>query len=144
MLAEENQRLGVGLTFWGGFADDEPGPGQRTDLKLHGLMPLVAAARLLALRAGVAEPATPARIAGLAAKGRLSADEAARLQAAFALLLDILLRQQLADRAAGRPPGNLVDTATLPVEVRARLKDALKAVRSFAKTTAADLTGRLW
>ncbi|MFM2147715.1 MAG: hypothetical protein RLZZ187_21 [Pseudomonadota bacterium] len=144
MLAAQDARLGVGLTFWGGFADDEPGPGQRTDLKLHGLMPLVAAARLLALRAGVAEPATPERIAGLAAKGRLSVDEAARLQAAFALLLDILLRQQLADRAAGRPPGNLVDTAALPVEVRARLRDALKAVRSFAKTTAADLTGRLW
>jgi uncharacterized pyridoxal phosphate-containing UPF0001 family protein len=31
-------------------------------------MPLVAAARLAALRAGVAAPATPARLAGLAAK----------------------------------------------------------------------------
>ncbi|WP_237217847.1 DUF294 nucleotidyltransferase-like domain-containing protein, partial [Falsiroseomonas oryziterrae] len=49
-LAAQDSRLGVGLTFWGGFADDEPGPGARTDLKLHGLMPLVAAARLSALR----------------------------------------------------------------------------------------------
>lgn len=144
MLAAQDARLGVGLTFWGRFADDEPGPGQRTDLKLHGLMPLVAAARLLALRAGVAEPATPARIAGLAAKGVLSAKQAAELQAAFAVLLDTVLRQQLADRAAGRPPGNLVDTAALPAEARAQLRDALRAVRSFAKSTAADLTGRLW
>ena len=144
MLAAQDERLRVGLTFWGGFADDEPGPGQRTDLKLHGLMPLVAATRLRALRAGVAEPATPARIAGLAATGALSVAEAARLQAAFATLLDAVLRQQLADRAAGRPPGHLVDTAALPAEARARLKDALKAVRSFAHVANAELTGRLW
>lgn len=144
MLAAQDARLGVGLSFWGRFIDDEPGPGQRTDLKLHGLMPLVAAARLLALRAGVAEPATPARIAGLAAKGALSADQAMRLQAAFTVLLDILLRQQLADRAAGRPPGNLVDTAALSAEARSRLKDSLKAVRGFAHSATADLTGRLW
>jgi signal-transduction protein with cAMP-binding, CBS, and nucleotidyltransferase domain len=144
MLAAQDAKFGVGLTFWGGFADDEPGPGTRTDLKLHGLMPLVAAARLSALRAGIGAPATPARIAGLAARGTLTAAEAARLQAAFAALLDAVLRQQLADLSAGLPPGNLVDTAVLPAPERAALKDALKAVRSFAKSTAADLTGQVW
>jgi CBS domain-containing protein len=144
MLAAQDAKFGVGLTFWGGFADDEPGPGTRTDLKLHGMMPLVAAARLSALRAGIAEPGTPARLAGLAAKGTLSAAEAERLQAAFAVLLDAVLRQQLADQAAGLAPGNLVDTAALPAAQRAALKDALKAVRSFAKSAAADLTGRVW
>jgi signal-transduction protein with cAMP-binding, CBS, and nucleotidyltransferase domain len=144
MLAAQDARFGVGLTFWGGFADDEPGPGTRTDLKLHGLMPLVAAARLSAVRAGVTEPGTPARIAGLAARGTLAATEADRLRAAFATLLDAVLRQQLADLAAGLPPGNLVDTAIMPAAGRARLKDALKAVRSFAKSAAADGTGRVW
>jgi signal-transduction protein with cAMP-binding, CBS, and nucleotidyltransferase domain len=108
------------------------------------MMPLVAAARLLALRAGIAEPGTPARLAGLAAKGILSAAEAERLQAAFAVLLDAVLRQQLADHAAGLAPGNLVDTAALPAERRAALKDSLKAVRSFTRSAAADLTGRVW
>ena len=144
MLAAQGARFGVGLTLWGGFADDEPGPGTRTDLKLHGLMPLVAAARLAALRAGVAAPATPARLAGLAAKGVLSAGEAARLQAAFATLLDAVLRQQLADLAAGLRPGNLVDTGVMPQAARATLKDALKAVRGFAKSTQAELTGTVW
>jgi CBS domain-containing protein len=143
-LATEAERLGVGLTFWGGFADDEAGPGTRTDLKLHGLMPLVAVARLAALRAGVADPATPARIAGLAAHGVISATQAARLQAAFATLLDAVLRQQLADQAAGLVPGSLVDTARLAPTARAQLKDALRAVRSFAKGTTAELTGRVW
>ena len=144
MLAAQGTRLGVGLTLWGGFTDDEPGPGTRTDLKLHGLMPLVAAARLAALRAGVAAPATVARLAGLAAKGTLSAGEAARLQAAFATLLDAVLRQQLADLAAGQRPGNLVDTGAMPQATRAALKDALKAVRGFAKSTQAELTGAVW
>jgi signal-transduction protein with cAMP-binding, CBS, and nucleotidyltransferase domain len=144
MLAAQSARFGVGLTLWGGFADDEPGPGTRTDLKLHGLMPLVAAARLAALRAGVAATATPARLAGLAAKGVLSVGEAARLQAAFATLLDAVLRQQLADLAAGLRPGNLVDTGAMPPAARAALKDALKTVRSFAKSTQAELTGAVW
>jgi len=144
MLVAQGARLGVGLTLWGGFADDEPGPGTRTDLKLHGLMPLVAAARLSALRASVAAPATPARLAGLAAKGVLSAGEATRLQAAFATLLDAVLRQQLADLAAGQRPGNLVDTGGMPPAARAALKDALKAVRSFARAAQAELTGTVW
>jgi signal-transduction protein with cAMP-binding, CBS, and nucleotidyltransferase domain len=144
MLASQGARLGVGLTLWGGFTDDEPGPGTRTDLKLHGLMPLVAAARLSALRAGVAAPATTGRLAGLAAKGVLSASEANRLQAGFATLLDAVLRQQLADLAAGQRPGNLVDTGAMPQAARATLKDALKAVRSFAKSTQAELTGAVW
>jgi CBS domain-containing protein len=144
MLAAQGARLGVGLTLWGGFADDEPGPGTRTDLKLHGLMPLVAAARLAALRAGIAAAATPARLAGLATQGTLSAGDAARLQAAFATLLDAVLRQQLADLAAGLRPGNLVDTGAMPPAARAALKDALKAVRGFAKSTQAALTGAVW
>lgn len=143
-LAGQDSRLGVGLTLWGGFADDEPGPGRRTDLKLHGLMPLAAAARLLALRRGVAETSTPARIAGLAADGALNEAEAARLTEAFGALMDAVLRQQLADHAAGLAPGNLVDTRALPRAARARLRDALRAVRGFANAAWAELTGRVW
>lgn len=144
MLAAEARKLGVGLTLWGGFQDDEPGPGTRTDLKLHGLMPLVAAARLAALGAGIADPATPARIAGLAARGRIGAAEAGRLAEAFGVLLDAVLRQQLADHASGLAPGTLVDTAALSAEARARLKDALKSVRSFARGVTGELTGQIW
>jgi signal-transduction protein with cAMP-binding, CBS, and nucleotidyltransferase domain len=144
MLADQSARLGVGLDFWGRFSDDEPGPGTRTDLKLHGLMPLVAAARLAALRAGVTDPATPARIAGLAARRVIGAAEAARLQQAFATLLDAVLRQQLADAASGGRPGNLVDTAAMAPEARAALKDALRAVRRFARQARAAVTGEMW
>ena len=143
-MAAQNSSLQVGLTLFGGFADDEPGPGSRTDLKLHGLMPLVAATRLLALRDGVTETGTSQRIAALAARGSIAAREAGALQDAFALLLDVLMRQQLADHAAGRRPGNLVDTAAMPKEARQALRDALKAVRSFSRTSFAGFTGEVW
>jgi hypothetical protein len=41
-------------------------------------------------------------------------------------------------------PGSLVDTAAMPPASRAALKEALKAVRAFAKSTTANLTGRVW
>lgn len=143
-LAAQDSRLGVGLTLFGGFADDEPGPGTRTDLKLHGLMPLAAAARLAAARAGVAETGTAARIGALAARGVLGREAAERLDHAFALLLELVLRQQLSDHAAGRQPGNLVDTGALPPPRRAALRDGLRAVRGFARDTFADASGRVW
>ncbi|MCA3418629.1 MAG: CBS domain-containing protein [Roseomonas sp.] len=143
-MAAQNSSLQVGLTLFGGFADDEPGPGSRTDLKLHGLMPLVAATRLLALRDGITETGTSQRIAALAARGSIAAREAGDLQAAFALLLDVVLRQQLADHAAGRRPGNLVDTAAMPKEARQALREALKAVRSFSRSSFAGFTGEVW
>ncbi|MCU0889083.1 MAG: DUF294 nucleotidyltransferase-like domain-containing protein [Rubritepida sp.] len=143
-LAAQDRALKVGLTLFGGFTDDEPGPGARTDLKLHGLMPLVAAARLLALQHGVAETGTPERLTALAAKGALAAGEAAALEAGFATILGALLRQQLADHAAGQPPGNLVDTEALARAERTALREALRAVRGFSKAAFAGFTGELW
>lgn len=143
-MAGQNRGLTVGLTLWGGFTDDEPGPGTRTDLKLHGLMPLVAAARLLALREGIAATGTIARIDALAQQGSVTAREAASLGDAFDLLLDAVLRQQLADHAGGLSPGNLVDTTALPKAARNALRDALKAVRTFSRASFGAFTGQLW
>lgn len=143
-MAGQNASLTVGLTLWGGFTDDEPGPGTRTDFKLHGLMPLVAATRLLALREGIGATGTLARLAALAAQGTVAAREAETLTDAFDLLLDTVLRQQLADHAAGLQPGNLVDTEPLPKAQRGRLRDALRAVRSFSRGSFGAFTGNLW
>jgi signal-transduction protein with cAMP-binding, CBS, and nucleotidyltransferase domain len=138
-LAAQEAQLSVGLTFWGSFTDDEPGAGTRTDLKLHGLMPLVSAVRLVALAHGVADTGTLARIAALQAAGALTRPDVEALAQAFERLLDTLLRQQLADRAAGLTPGSLVDTDALDAPVRRALKDSLRAVRDFAKVARADL-----
>jgi signal-transduction protein with cAMP-binding, CBS, and nucleotidyltransferase domain len=140
-LAAENAKFSVGLSFWGGFRDDEEGPGTRTDLKLRGLMPLVSSVRLLALQQGVAETGTRARLAALAERGAVTAGDRRDLDDAFGSIVDALLRQQLADLAAGLAAGNLVDTAAMPKPDRSALRDALKAVASFQKVTIAGLTG---
>ncbi|MCU0985865.1 MAG: DUF294 nucleotidyltransferase-like domain-containing protein [Acetobacteraceae bacterium] len=140
-LAAEDAKFSVGLSFWGGFRDDEEGPGTRTDLKLRGLMPLVSSVRLLALQQGVAETGTRARLAALAARGAVTEGERRDLEDAFGRIVDALLRQQLADLAAGLAAGNLVDTATMAKADRSALRDALKAVASFQKATRAALTG---
>ncbi len=107
-------------------------------------MPLVAAARLMALREGIAATGTLARIDALAQQGSVTLREAAALSDAFDLLLDAVLRQQLADHAAGLSPGNLVDTAALPKADRAALRDALRAVRAFSRGCFGSFTGQLW
>lgn len=140
-LAAEDAKLGVGLSFWGGFRDDEEGPGTRTDLKLRGLMPLVSAVRLLSLQQGVAETGTRARLASLAARGTVTEREHRDLEDAFGRIVEALLRQQLGDLAAGLPATTLVDTAALPKAERAALRDGLRAVASFQKTTLAGLAG---
>lgn len=140
-LAAEDAKFSVGLSFWGGFRDDEPGPGTRTDLKLSGLMPLVSSVRLLALHHGVAETGTRARLDALAAQGSVSEAERRTLEAAFGLIVERMLRQQLDDLAAGHEASNLVDTASLARPDRAALRDALRAVASFQKATIAGLTG---
>ena len=142
-LAAEDAKFTVGLSFWGGFRDDEEGPGTRTDLKLRGLMPLVSSVRLLALQHGVEETGTRARLAALAASGAITEGERRELDAAFGLIVERLLRQQLDDLAAGLKAGNLVDTEALAKAERAALRDALKAVAAFQKATRAALTGGL-
>ncbi len=63
------------------------------------------------------------------------------LDDAFGRIVDALLRQQLSDLASGLPAGNLVDTAAMPKPDRSALRDALRAVASFQKTTIAGLSG---
>lgn len=141
-LAAEDAKFSVGLSLFGGFADDEPGPGKRTDLKLHGLMPLVGAVRSLALRRGVTETGTIARLASLREAGFVAERDAAELEEAFQRIASLLLDQQLADLAAGARLGNLVETRGLPKPERRALRDSLRAVGRFAHAVRADLTGR--
>lgn len=143
-LAAEDAKLTVGLSFWHGFRDDEPGPGRRTDLKRSGLMPLVAAARLLALRHGIAATGTRARLAALAAAGAVAAEEAAALSAAFEHLAGALLRQQLADAEEGRPPGTLADLRRLPRADQEAIRAAMRRVAAFQRDVKAAFGGGVW
>jgi CBS domain-containing protein len=110
----------------------------RVDLKRGGLFGIVAAARILALRFHVAERSTRERLEGVKAlKIGAEHDLAALLEAHYVLLANIL-RQQLVDIAAGRPPSNKVETRRLDRAELDRLKAALRSLK-YADQVIRDL-----
>jgi signal-transduction protein with cAMP-binding, CBS, and nucleotidyltransferase domain len=135
----------VALGLFGRILTDTHGahPG-RVDLKMRGTMPLVASTRLWALKHGIAETGTLARLVALAASGAVGANDADELAHAFNHVTFVLLRQQLADFHAGRRVGNLVEPRTLSRHDRQHLVAALRAIERFRKHTRGAFTGELW
>jgi DNA polymerase-3 subunit epsilon/CBS domain-containing protein len=80
------------------------------------------------------ERSTPARLAAAAALGRGRHDLEA-LGRAQALLLDLIVEQQVADVQAGLPPSNKVAVRRLTREQRKALRDALSSVRHLGALT---------
>ncbi|MBM3485265.1 MAG: signal transduction protein [Alphaproteobacteria bacterium] len=141
---QANHAVAVGLLGRLHTVHGDLGRRGHVDLKLGGLMPLVGAVRLLALRAGVAATGTARRLDALADRGLVEPDRRDGLIAAFATLAGLLLRQQIADLRAGRPPSNDIVPDKLRRRSRDDLVEALRAVRSFHNAVIADFTGRLW
>ncbi|MCS6877380.1 MAG: DUF294 nucleotidyltransferase-like domain-containing protein [Geminicoccaceae bacterium] len=140
---QADHRAGIGL--FNRFITERQDPEHKghINLKLMGTLPLAEAVRLWALRHGVAETGTLARIQALHAMDKLSEDEADRLRAAFVFITGLQLRQQIADYDAGRPVGNFVDPKSLTDRERETLKDAFRAINDFRARLKSELTGRL-
>jgi signal-transduction protein with cAMP-binding, CBS, and nucleotidyltransferase domain len=101
----------------------------RFDAKKYGLLPLVSTARARGLGAHVTATGTIDRYRGLVEKGVMHADDMAGLAAAFEDILSAILAQQLADIAAGLPPGNKVAPEALPRAERDRLRSAFQRIK---------------
>lgn len=98
----------------------------RVDLKRGGLMPIVTAARIMALKRGSTARGTPERLAVAATGGALTDADRAALDAAHGILLGLTLDQQLADIAEGVRPSTRVAVGRLDRPARRRLKEALR------------------
>lgn len=98
LLAEQSAGWRAPLSLFGRLRRDGEG---RTDLKLGGLLPLVAGARVLAIRHGSAARDTPGRLREVAARGIGAPSDIDAVIGAHAALLAALLDQQLADAEAG-------------------------------------------
>ncbi|MGQ0674900.1 MAG: DUF294 nucleotidyltransferase-like domain-containing protein, partial [Rhodospirillales bacterium] len=122
MLAKNVEEAGSAIGYLGGLRTE----GGRVDLKKCGLLPLVAFARVVALKRGVADTATAVRLNAAAEGGAVPQDEADRLRQAQETPLGFVLKQQLADAAAGAAPSTRVELARLSRARRQRLKQALK------------------
>jgi CBS domain-containing protein len=100
------------------------------DLKLHGTVPLVDAARIWALGAGITETNTPRRLRRLHEMQRLPAEDVDGWIGAFEFLQLVRLRTQ--HRNEARPAGanpNMVDPHDLSPLDRRILKEAFRQAR---------------
>lgn len=104
----------------------------RLDLKATALAPIVTAARILALRHGIAATGTAARLDALADGGHLTPADARRLRAAHRLALGLVLNQQLVDTAEGRVPSTRVDVLRLDPRIIRQLRAALRGIAPVA------------
>jgi signal-transduction protein with cAMP-binding, CBS, and nucleotidyltransferase domain len=118
--------------------DEQDRPGM-INLKLRGGLPLVGAARLLSLRAGLPETSTLARLDGLLAKGVLHPEDHDNLKDAFQFISKLLLRQQVEDVAAGREIGDFVPEERLSRREKDHLVTCLRGIVNVRTTLDADL-----
>jgi len=102
----------------------------RTDLKRDGLLPLVSLARTLALRVDSRSRATPERLRDAVKAGRLGDRDAERLIELHALILTLLLKQQIEDIEQGIPISNGVLVGQLDKDVQAQLKRGIQRLNT--------------
>ncbi len=127
-LGEAAASRGTPLTFLGRLRTDDQG---RVDLKAGGLFPLVAGARVVALRYGIASRSTPERLSAAVKAANRGEADAARLTAIHAFLTELILAQQIDDLEAGIRPSNRVNVRRLEAQKKAQLKDALAQVAAL-------------
>lgn len=125
-LLGEQITTGNPFTLFGGFQVENG----RLDLKKHGLFPIVATARTLAIRHGIRERSTRARLENLLALDVGGDRDMQAMQTGHAMLLGLLLRQQTDDVYAGIPVSNRIDISALTREQRAELKSLVKRLQS--------------
>lgn len=117
------------LTWLGKIAVQKSGPHQgAVDVKGSGMIQLVTAARVDALRLAVAETNTVDRFRALAAKGAYSEQEAHEITDAYQHLMRLRLVHQLRQLAQGQPPDNYVNPDRLSRADSLLFRDALRIV----------------
>ncbi len=125
MLGERVSTRSSPFTLLGGLQTEDG----RIDLKMHGLFPIVAAARALAIRHGVAVRSTKQRLAGLIGLGIGGEADLEALLAGHGFLIGLMLRQQSQDLQAGIAVSNRVSLGRLSRHEQTQLKSLLRRVQ---------------
>ncbi|MEQ1943238.1 DUF294 nucleotidyltransferase-like domain-containing protein [Mesorhizobium sp. VNQ89] len=102
----------------------------RIDLKLHGLFPIVTAARTIAIRRHIVRRSTRQRLEGVTELGLGNAGEIADLIDAHQLFMALMLNQQAHDLETGIAVSNRVDVGALDRSRQSELKSALRTVQA--------------
>ncbi len=124
LLGESVRDMNNPFTLFGGFRLEEG----RVDLKMHGLFPIAAMARALAIRHHLPRASTRARLEALAEHPGMPRNDLLALRDAHRFFLTLVLEQQVDDIALGIPLSNNVAPERLTARQQKTLKDALKSV----------------
>lgn len=103
----------------------------RLNAKKFGLLPLVSAARMRAIRAHIPATATDERFAALTEAGALHEDDLRDFIEVREIILKVMLEQQLADIAMGLLPSARIDPKRFDKRTRTRLAWAFKRLRTL-------------
>jgi CBS domain-containing protein len=137
LMAQSVSQIAPSLGVFGGLRTEKG----RVDLKRGGLLPLVGFARALALRIGSSERSTPGRLQAAAAADRISPTDTTYLVELHGRLLELVLRQQLADLADGVRPSGRVVARSLGRHGTRRLARDLRALRDMLGGLQAAVAG---
>ncbi len=142
-MFHEDADHGVALGFFGGLrtVEDEETGKDLINLKHAGVLPLVETVRLLALREGIAETSTAARIEALHAGGAIGGDDREFLLGGQRILTDVLLKAQIRAFKKGEEVSYRIDPESLSKRRRQQLTRALKAIRRLRGQVRGEFTG---
>jgi CBS domain-containing protein len=105
----------------------------KIDLKKSGIFAITEGASLLALEHNIDRGTTWDKLEKLGEIGVLSTKATEALSDAFTQLVDLRLRRQLSDLAAGNKPGNAIDPLRLPEKLQKQLREALRGVNQLLR-----------
>lgn len=103
----------------------------RLNAKKFGLLPLVSAARMRAIRAHITATGTDERFAALKESGALHEDDLRDFVEVREIVLRVMLEQQLADIAQQIPASAKIDPKRFDKRTRARLKWAFRRLKTL-------------
>ena len=138
-LADNALRNGPSLNWRSALDPERDGTHEWIDLKLHGTMIFVDAARLYALAQGVDATGTRERLEAVAATLHVAQRELQNWVGAFEFLQMLRLRVQVdADARGGEIKANRLDLSTLNDIDRRILKEAFRTARSLQQRISLD------
>jgi CBS domain-containing protein len=129
-LAQNVAGMGGSIGLFGNFVTKQG----RLNAKKFGLLPLVSAARMRAIRAHLPQTGTDERFSALKEAGLLHEDDLRDFIEVRELVLRVMLEQQLADIASGLSPSANIDPKRFDKRTRTRLRWAFKRLESLKQT----------
>lgn len=131
-LARQCQAIRVPLSFFKNFIVERNGEHKnRLNIKIRGLVPIVGFARVLALKYGLKETNTIARLEALQGEGCIPVDLCAAAIKAFELQMQFRIIHQLEQIENERTPDNFIEPENMTEMERTMLKDAFGVIEKL-------------